>query len=68
MNTALGLAFLVGGIALMAVGFNAAQSVSSDVSRVFTGTPSDRSMWMLVGGFIAAIIGLISLLRGRSRH
>lgn len=67
MNNALGLALLVGGVILMVFGFNASHSAGSEVSRVFTGNPSDRSMWMILGGAIAAVVGLVSLMRGRSR-
>ncbi|MDB6032280.1 MAG: rane protein [Verrucomicrobiales bacterium] len=67
MNNMLGFALLVGGVILIIFGFNAAHSAGSDISRVFTGNPSDRSMWMILGGAVAAVIGLVSVLRGRAR-
>jgi hypothetical protein len=67
MNNALSLALLVGGVILMVFGFNAANSAGSEISRFFTGNPSDRSMWMIIGGAVAAIIGIVNLLRGRAR-
>ena len=67
MNTAISLALLVGGIVLVVFGWNESQSVGSEVSRVFTGNPTDRSMWMLIGGGILAVIGLIGTLRGVRR-
>jgi hypothetical protein len=67
MNTAISLALLVGGIVLVVFGWNESQSVSSEVSRVFTGNPTDRSMWMIVGGAILAVLGLIGTLRGSRR-
>ena len=63
MNKALGLALLVGGIILIIFGVNESNSLSSDVNRVFTGNPTDKSMWMLIGGAIAAVIGLVLTLR-----
>ncbi|MFC6519476.1 DUF3185 family protein [Undibacterium arcticum] len=27
-----------------------AEFVTSDISRIFTGAPTDRSIWMMVGG------------------
>ena len=57
-------ALLVGGIVLMVFGINATNSFSSDVSRFFTGSPTDKAVWMLIGGVIAAIVGLIGTLRG----
>ena len=58
------LALLAGGILLLIFGVNAVNSVSSDVSRLFTGTPTDRSVWMLVGGIVilvAAAAGVLSV-------
>jgi hypothetical protein len=33
-------------------------SFSSDVSRFFTGTPTDKSVWMLILGILCAGAGL----------
>jgi small neutral amino acid transporter SnatA (MarC family) len=62
MNKIVSLALLAGGIILIVIGINATNSFSSDVSRLFTGSPTDKAMWMLVGGIIAAIIGLMGTL------
>ena len=64
MNKLISLAFLVGGIVLIILGVNAMNSFSSDVSRFFTGSPTDKAVWMLIGGIVAAIIGLTGTLRG----
>jgi len=64
MNKIISLALLVGGIALIIIGFNATNSFSSDVSRFFTGSPTDKAVWMLIGGTVAAVIGLVATLRG----
>jgi hypothetical protein len=64
MNKAISLALLVGGVILMIIGINATDSFSSDVSRFFTGSPTDKAVWMLIGGSVAAVIGLVSTLRG----
>ena len=57
MNKATGLALLVVGIVLIIFGVNASDSIGSDFSRFFTGTPTDKSMWLLLGGIAAAIVG-----------
>ena len=67
MNKLVSLALLVGGIVLIVVGFNATHSFASDVSRFFTGSPTDKAVWMLIGGIVAAVIGLVALLR-RPQH
>jgi uncharacterized membrane protein YtjA (UPF0391 family) len=66
MNKALGIAMLVGGIVLSIFGINASESLSSDVSRFFSGTPTDKSMWLLFSGIVLSVAGLVLSLR-RSR-
>jgi len=63
MNKIVSLALLVGGVVLIIVGVNATNSFSSDVSRFFTGSPTDKAVWMLLGGCVAAIVGLAGTLR-----
>ena len=67
MNKLISLALLVGGIVLIIYGVNATNSFSSDVSRFFTGSPTDKAVWMLIGGIVAAIIGLAGTLRSSKR-
>ena len=66
-NKAIALALLVGGIILIVFGMNESHSFGSDVNRFFTGNPTDKSMWMLVGGAVAAVAGLTMTLRGSKR-
>jgi divalent metal cation (Fe/Co/Zn/Cd) transporter len=65
MNKAVSLVILVAGIVLVVFGVAATESFSSDISRFFTGTPTDKAIWMLIGGIVAIIIGLVGLLRGQ---
>lgn len=58
------LALLVGGVILIVIGINATNSFSSDVSRFFTGSPTDKAVWMLIGGIVAVIVGLTGTMRG----
>ncbi len=65
MNKLVSLALLVGGVVLIIFGVQATDSFSSDVSRFFTGSPTDKAIWMLIGGIVAAIAGLgMMTLRG----
>ena len=65
MNSIIGLAILALGIVLLIFGINESHSFGSDVSRFFTGNPTDRSMWMIIGGVGAVVVGLVLALRGR---
>ena len=65
---ALGIALLVGGVILLFFGFNESESFASEVSEVFTGSPTDRSMWMIVLGSVTAVAGLVmTVVPGSSR-
>jgi hypothetical protein len=63
MNNGIGIALLVVGITLIVYGFNASDSVSSGVSRAFTGAPTDKALWLLLGGGAAAIVGAVMTFR-----
>jgi len=64
-NKLISLAILAGGIVLVVYGVSASESFSSDVSRFFTGSPTDKTMWLMIGGIVAIVIGLVGLLRGQ---
>lgn len=65
---AIGIALLVGGVILLFFGLNAADSFASEVSEAFTGSPTDRSMWMIVLGAASAVAGLaMAAVPGSSR-
>jgi hypothetical protein len=63
----LSLALLVAGIVLIIYGINASESISSDFSRLFTGSPTDLTIWFLIGGIAAAAVGAGGLFRSVSR-
>jgi LPXTG-motif cell wall-anchored protein len=52
---------------LIIFGMQASTSVGSRLSELFTGTPSDRTIWLLLAGVAAAIIGVGMLFTGRRR-
>jgi hypothetical protein len=68
MNRPLSIALLVIGCVLIIYGISASNSFSSDVSRFFTGNPTDKAMWLLLGGVVAAIVGVGGMLRGGTPH
>jgi hypothetical protein len=63
MTKTIWLAVLAGGILLLIFGINAYDSSSSDISRFFTGSATDKSIWMIVGGVVVSVLGLGGVLR-----
>lgn len=65
MNRAVSIAILVVGVILLIYGINAHDSIASSAKQAVTGTPTDKSMWLIVGGVAGIIIGgLGTLFRG----
>ena len=64
MNKMISVGLLIGGVVLVIFGIQAMNSFSSDISRFFTGSPTDKAVWMLIGGVVAVAIGLMGTLRG----
>ena len=67
MNKIIGAALLAVGVLLLVMGINASESLSSEVSEVVRGTPTDRSIWLMVGGGVMGVAGLGLLLLGRPK-
>ena len=67
MIKGISIAVLAGGIILLILGINAYNSSSSDISRFFTVSATDKSVWLLVGGAIATVLGLVGFLRGEKK-
>ncbi|MBS0190373.1 MAG: DUF3185 family protein [Phycisphaerales bacterium] len=57
MKVPIGIALVVIGLILLVMGIQASNSLASDISRFFTGTPTDRSVWMIIGGVVAILVG-----------
>jgi hypothetical protein len=57
MNKLISVALLVSGVLALAYGVTASNSVGSDFSRLFTGAPTEKSIWLLLAGGIAVALG-----------
>lgn len=68
MNKAVSLALLAAGIMLTIFGINEMNSFASDMSRMFTGAATNRSIWMLVGGVVLAVLGLSGLVQSSRKN
>jgi hypothetical protein len=59
MNKAIGLALLAVGIALIVYGVDSTNSTASSLSKTFTGSPTNKALWLLLGGIASAICGAV---------
>lgn len=57
MRNPFGLALVLIGVVLLVLGFFASESVSSSFSKFFTGEPSDRAIWLFIGGIACIGVG-----------
>jgi LPXTG-motif cell wall-anchored protein len=60
------IAFLVIGIVLLVYGIDASNSVSSSLSNAVTGSPTDKSIWLIVLGVLGILSGGFGLFFRRS--
>ena len=67
INKLISLVIFAGGFTLVAFGVAATNSFPSDVSRFFTGSPTDKAIWMIIGGIVAMVIGLGGLSYGKPK-
>ena len=67
MNKAMGVALLVVGVILLVWGLNAEGSFGSEISKTFSGHPTDKAMWLIIGGAASGMTGL-GLLLFTGRH
>lgn len=63
VNSRLGLFLLLVGVILLVLGLVDLDSLASGISRLFTGHPTGRTLWLLGGGLIAVALAGILLWR-----
>ncbi|CAH2789254.1 MAG: Hemin uptake protein [uncultured Caballeronia sp.] len=61
MTKAISIALIVGGVVLLYFGGQLFHSLSNDVSRFFTGSSTNKTIWLIAGGIVAMLAGLIGL-------
>jgi len=66
MNKAFSIALLVVGVVLLIFGINAHDSLASSAKQDVTGTPTDKSLWLIVLGIIGIVVGGLGSLFRRS--
>ena len=63
LKSLIGIALLVIGLICLWFGFNSTQAPAEELTEAFTGQYSDQTMLYLIGGGVAAVIGLVLLLK-----
>jgi hypothetical protein len=66
MNRPIAIALLIVGVVLLCFGINAHGSLASSAKEAVTGTPTDKSMWLIVGGIIGIVVGGLGAMFRRS--
>ncbi len=66
MKKGISLALVIVGLIFIFWGINASESISSEFSRIFTGSPTERTMWLMAIGIVCSVAGLFGLM-GRSK-
>ncbi len=62
MNKAIGLALLAIGIVLIIYGIDASHSAASHISNTINGSPTNKTIWLLIGGIASAVVGFVLTL------
>jgi uncharacterized membrane protein len=65
MTRIIGIALIALGAVLLYFGYNASQAPVEQLSETLTGRFTDRTMLYLVGGGVAAVLGLLLAVFGR---
>ena len=64
-NKLIGLVLVVVGVGLLYWGYSESQSMTSQVSEAFSGSPLDRVMYKYIGGAVAVVAGVYLFFRKR---
>jgi hypothetical protein len=58
MQKVTGIICIIIGVILLVWGHDIANSVGSQVQQIFTGAPTDRAMYLYIGGVVLIILGV----------
>jgi hypothetical protein len=62
LKRGLGMGLLVIAGILLIWGFQTSNSISSNLHELFTGSPSDKAIWLIAIGAFCGVFGLVLLL------
>lgn len=60
------IVILIVGVILLVYGLNSANSFSSSVTKAVSGTPTDKSLGLIIGGVAGILVGGLVLFSRRS--
>ena len=63
MNHLSGIALLVVGGLLILWGYNESESLGSHLTRLYSGNPTQNTLYYYIGGGICILLGAVNLLR-----
>lgn len=55
----LGFALIVVGVGLLLWGYNISGGLEAKVTKFVTGSPTDKVMWLYIGGAACAVLGAL---------
>jgi uncharacterized membrane protein len=61
----IGVALILVGIILLFFGWKEYDSFASEVSEMFTGSPTDNAVWYLTAGGASTLVGILLLAVGK---
>jgi hypothetical protein len=67
MRKIIGIVALCFGIMLLVWGHDSAGAFNSQVKNIFTGTPTDRTMYFYIGGAALVLYGLVQIAWQRKK-
>ena len=55
----IGVLLLIGGVVLIIIGVTASHSLADNLSTLFRGRLTQNTLWYIIGGAVAAVVGLL---------
>ncbi|MCC5808224.1 MAG: DUF3185 family protein [Opitutales bacterium] len=68
MQRIIGLALVIVGIILLYYGYQEGESLASTVKETITGSPTDRSLTLVIAGIVCACLGAGLVFTGGRRR
>ncbi|MFQ5994679.1 MAG: DUF3185 family protein [Acidiferrobacterales bacterium] len=57
-----GVVLLVAGVILLFWGYDVSNSLGAQLTEAFTGSPSDKAMYLFIGGGVCTVAGIVLVI------